>query len=410
MATKRIPAAQSVQLADIVAARAVIHGIAKPTPVTSSAALSDRCGGAVLLKAESLQRTGSFKLRGALNKIASLGDAAAAGVVAGSAGNHAQALAFAARTAGVACEIFVPNGAPVSKMDACRGYGATLIEGGESLNEAVAAAQQRAGDTGMVFCHPYDDPAVVAGQGTMGLELLEEISDIDTLRCVVVPLGGGGLAAGTAIAIKSQHPNIRVVGVQTEVCAPYVTGASPSGPVSTLADGIAVKQPGVVTRPLIEQWLDEIVVVPESAIADAMVLLLVRATLYVAGAGGVGVGALMCGAVAAAPDGVTCAVLSGGNVDLGVVPGLIRRNETNAGRRLLLFARISDRPGGLARLLGVVAENNANIIDVTHLREGLDLQVRETGVQLALEVKNRGHGESVIAAIRGEGYEVERDE
>jgi threonine dehydratase len=401
------PHTSSVDLAHIQAACAAVAAVAKATPVTTSAALSDLCGGRILLKAENLQRTGSFKLRGACNKLASLGHTARAGVVAGSAGNHAQALAFAARVAGVPCEIFVPAGASIAKMEACRGYGATLIEGGDSLSEAVAAAQARAADAGLVFCHPYDDPAVVAGQGTMGLELVDEI---DELAEVLVPLGGGGLAAGTAIAVKSLLPHVRVVGVQTEACAPYVTGQAPGGAVATLADGIAVKQPGKVTEPLVRRWLDDIVVVPEQAIADAMMLLIERAKLMVEGAGVVAVAALMHGVVHPAATGATCAVLSGGNVDLGVLPSLIRRHETLAGRRLLLFVRISDRPGGLAGLLSVVASAGANIIEVTHVREGLDLQLRETGVRLALEVRNPDHATSVVARLRDAGFGVDYDD
>ena len=304
-----------------------------------------------MLKAESLQRTGAFKIRGAMNKLASLGAAAANGVTAGSAGNHALALAFAARHYGVRCDIFVPTGAPITKIEACRAFGAEVVEGGASLDEAFAAARDRAHERDMAFCHPFDDAAVVAGQGTLGLELVEDLPD---LACVVVPVGGGGLAAGTAIAVKSVLPDVRVIGVQAEVCAPYAGRASPTGPVVTLADGIAVKHPGELTRPLIEQWIDELVVVDEDAIADAMVLLMERAKLYVEGAGAVGVAAISSGLIKPAAAGTTCVVLSGGNVDLGVVPGLIRRHETEAGRRLVVFARIDDRPGALVRLLGRV--------------------------------------------------------
>ena len=287
----------SVTLADVIAARGVAGAVAKHTPVVSSVALSDELGQPVVLKAESLQRTGSFKIRGAMNKVASLGDRAKAGVTAGSAGNHAQALAFAARHFGVPCEIFVPAGAPITKIEACRTYGATVIEGGSTVDEAIAAARELAERDGKGFCHPYDDPAVVAGQGTLGLELVE---DLDDLRCVVVPLGGGGLACGVAIAVKSLMPDVRVVGVQAALCSPYTGAHVDAGPVPTLADGIAVKQPGALTRPLVEHWVDDIVTVSEDAIADAMVLLMDRAKLYVEGAGAVGVAALRSGAVAPA--------------------------------------------------------------------------------------------------------------
>lgn len=398
-------AATEIRLDDVRAARVAGAGVVKHTPVTSSAALSSHTGGDVVLKAENLQRTGSFKIRGAMSKLASLGDAAAAGVVAGSAGNHAQALAFAARTFGVPCEIFVPAGAPIAKVHACRSYGATVVEGGDSLTEAVEAARQRAGERGMTFCHPYDDPVVVAGQGTLGLELAD---DVPGLRRVLVPLGGGGLASGTAIALKAHRHDVEVIGVQAAVCAPYCGGQVPTGAVATLADGIAVKVPGEVTRPLVERWLDGVVTVDEDAIADAMVLLMERAKLYVEGAGAVGVAALLSGAVRPATEGVTCVVLSGGNVDLGAVPGLIRRHETAAGRRLLVFARISDRPGGLATLLSTFAAAGANVIEVAHVREGVSLHVRETGVNVALEVRGPEHAEAVLSAARSAGFGVER--
>ncbi len=328
-------------------------------------------------------------------------------MTAGSAGNHAQALAFAARHFGVPCDIFVPAGAPITKIEACRAYGATVVEGGVSLDEAVAAARARALEQGMAFCHPFDDPAIVAGQGTLGLELLDDLPD---LSCVIVPVGGGGLAAGVAIAVKSVRPAVRVIGVQAAVCAPYAGGRSPDGPVITLADGIAVKRPGALTGPLIAQWVDELVAVDEDAIADAMILLMDRAKLYVEGAGAVGVAAVSSGLVTPAPAGTTCIVLSGGNVDLGIVPGLIRRHETRAGRRLVVFAKIDDRPGSLARLLGAFAAAGANLIEVEHEREGVDLHVRETSVHATFEVRSREHADRVVAAVRAAGYDDLRAE
>jgi threonine dehydratase len=380
------------------------RGVVIHTPMAGSAALSDRCGGDIVLKAENLQRTGSFKIRGAMNKLSALGDTAMNGVTAGSAGNHAQAIAFAARHAGVPCEIYVPAGAPISKIEACLAFGATLIEGGDSLDEAVTAARQRAGDAGMVFCHPYDDLDVVAGQATLGRELMADVPD---LRLVIVPLGGGGLASGIAVAVKTNDPTVKVIGVQVAACAPYAHRPPQAGPVVTLADGIAVKRPGEITRPLVEHWLDDVVVVEENSVADAMVLLMERAKLFVEGAGAVGVAALLSNQVSPAASGTTCVVLSGGNVDLGLLPGLIRRHETQAGRRLILFARISDRPGGLARLLALFAEHGANLVEVEHVREGVDLHVRETGVQVVLEVRGRGHAESVVRAATDAGYAIE---
>ena len=396
-----------IDSAVIEAARRAGVGVVKRTPITESAALSERYGGNVVFKAENLQRTGSFKIRGAMSKLASLGDAVKNGVVAGSAGNHAQAIAFAARHHNVPCEIFVPAGASLSKMEAVRSYGAILSEGGDTLSDAVAAAQRHADATGMNFCHPYDDPIVVAGQATLGLELIEDISD---LSLVIIPLGGGGLTGGVAMALKTFNPKIRVVGVQVRACAPYAGSPPPDGPIVTLADGIAVKSPGAFTRPLIEKYVDEIVVVEEDLVADAMVLLMDRGKLYVEGGGAVGVSALMNGQVKPAQTGTTCVVLSGGNVDLGILPGLIRRNETKAGRRLILFVRISDRPGGLARLLTLFAETGANLVEVEHVREGVSLHVRETGVQAVLEVRGRDHADEVLAAVRNAGYEADEVE
>jgi threonine dehydratase len=393
-----------IDLATVRAAREAGRGVVKHTPVTESAALSERYGGNVVFKAENLQRTGSFKIRGAMNKLTSLGTSSSAGVVAGSAGNHAQSLAFAARHFGVPCRIFVPAGASISKMEAVRSYGATLTEGGDTLSDAVTIAREHAASTGMNFCHPFDDPMVVAGQATLGLELVE---DIDNLSTVIIPLGGGGLTGGVALALKQVNPDIRIIGVQVRACAPYAGSPPADGPIVTLADGIAVKQPGDFTRPIIENFVDEIVVVEEDLVADAMVMLMDRAKLYVEGGGAVGVSALLSRQVVPATTGTTCVVLSGGNVDLGLVPNLIRRHETQAGRRLILFVRISDRPGGLAGLLTLFARSGANLIEVEHVREGVDLHVRETGVQVVLEVRSRDHAAEVVKNAVAGGYEVD---
>jgi threonine dehydratase len=384
-------------------ARIAGEGVVKRTPMVSSTTIGDRVGGRVVLKAESLQSTGSFKIRGALSKLADLGPQAGNGVVAGSAGNHAQAVAFAARHLGVPCEIYVPEGASIAKAEATRSYGAVVRQIGETVDAAVEAARDRAAETGMAFIHPYDDLAIVAGQATLGLELVE---DVPELRRVIVPVGGGGLASGVAIAVKQADPTVSVVGVQVDTCAPYANQSVPAGPITTLADGIAVKAPGLLTRPLVAEWVDDIVTVGEDEVADAMMFLMERAKLFVEGGGAVGVAALMAERVAPARTGVTAVVLSGGNVDLGVLPGLIRRAETLAGRRLILFVRISDRPGGLARLLNVISEAKANVIEVEHVREGVDLHVRETGVQIAMEVRNREHADRIVAAVRSAGYRV----
>ena len=392
-----------IDLDAIRAAREVGRGVVEHTPVTPSAYLSEQFGGQIILKAENLQRTGAFKIRGAINKLHRLGELKKNGVVAGSAGNHAQGLAFAARHFGVKCEIFIPVGASISKVSACKSYGGIVLDGGESIETAVASAKARALETGMAFCHPYDDVDVVAGQGTLGLELLEDIQD---LAQVIIPLGGGGLLSGTALAIKQQNPNVKIIGVQISSCAPYIYGNAPTGPVPTLADGIAVKQPGDVTRPLIENWVDELVDVDEDSVADAMMILLERSKMYVEGGGAVGVSALLASRVKPAKKGKTCVVLSGGNVDMGLMPNLIRRHETKAGRRALLFARVSDRPGALAEFLKVVAKAGANIIEVSHVREGLNLHVRETGLQVVIEVRGRDHTSEIITICKTAGFDV----
>jgi threonine dehydratase len=382
--------------ADISAARERGRGVVLHTPVIPSAYLSQRFGGKIVLKAENSQRTGAFKIRGAMNKLSQLGNAKETGVVAGSAGNHAQGLALAAKHFGAKCDIFVPKGASLSKIAATKHHGATVLDGGESVDTAVAAALARAQETGMAFCHPYDDPDVIAGQGTLGLELLE---DIDDLELLIVPLGGGGLLAGTALAIKHQRPNVKIIGVQASVCAPFIHGFSPDGQVLTLADGIAVKQPGKFTKPIIDKYVDEIIEVDEDSIADAVVLLMEHSKMLVEGGGAVGLSALLTQQIKPTTTGTTCIVLSGGNIDIGLIPNLVRRNETNEGRRLTIFVRLPDRPGSLAGILNVCASNDANVIEVQHVREGIPLHPRETGIQLVLEVRGLNHSEQIKSKL-----------
>jgi threonine dehydratase len=382
--------------ADISAARERGKGVVLHTPVIPSAYLSQRFGGKVVLKAENLQRTGAFKIRGAMNKLSQLGNAKETGVVAGSAGNHAQGLALAAKHFGAKCEIFVPKGASLSKIAATKHHGATVLDGGESVDTAVAAALARAQETGMAFCHPYDDPDVIAGQGTLGLELLE---DIDDLELLIIPLGGGGLLAGTALAIKHHRPNVKIIGVQASICAPFIHDTFPQGQILTLADGIAIKRPGSITKPIIEKWVDDIIEVDEDSIADAVVLLMEHSKMLVEGGGAVGLSTLITKQLAPAITGTTCIVLSGGNIDIGLIPNLVRRNETNEGRRLTIFVRLPDRPGSLAGILNVCASNDANVIEVQHVREGIPLHPRETGIQLVLEVRGLNHSEQIKSKL-----------
>lgn len=395
--------------ADIERARAAVGDVARHTPVLHSITLSERAGAPIVLKAESLQRTGSFKVRGALNKLAALGDGCAAGVVTASAGNHAQALAHAARARGVRCEVFMPKESPIAKAEGAAALGAVVSLGGESVDDCLVLARKRAEESGMTFVHPFDDEDVIAGQGTLGLELLEDIHD---LAKVIVPLGGGGLTSGVAIAVKSARPSVEVVGVQVETCAAFPESLRRGEPVPvaaalTIADGIAVKCPGEITLPLIQKWVDAVVVVPEDDVAEAMVVLMEKAKLVVEGAGAVGVAALLGGQATPAAEGTTCVVLSGGNVDAGLLATVARRHETEMGRRLVLFTRVPDRPGALARLLQRVADAGANIVDVEHVREGVDLHVRETAVQLVLETRGRGHADAVAEAVAEAGYEAQ---
>ena len=388
---------------DVAAARERIADVARPTPVLPSATLTERLGAEVALKAENLQRTGSFKVRGAANKVSALGPRCAAGVVAGSAGNHAQALAHAARARGVPCEVFMPKAAPLSKIEGAEALGAKVTVGGDSVVDCLAAATARAEEAGMTIVHPFDDEDVIAGQGTLGLELLDDVPD---LAKVVVPVGGGGLASGLAIAVRSARPDVEVVGVQVETCAPFAGQDADDARTLTIADGIAVKRPGVITRPLVEEWLETVVTVSEEEVAEAMVLLMEKAKQVVEGAGAVGVAALMFGRTAPAATGTTVAVLSGGNVDAGLLAVVARRHETEVGRRLVVLTRIGDRPGALASLLGVVGEQGANLIEVQHMREGLDNHVRETAVQLILETRGRDHADGVLEAMRAGGYDA----
>jgi threonine dehydratase len=400
--------ARRIEAGEANTARQIVSTIARHTPLLTSRSLSDGCGGQIVLKAESLQRTGSFKLRGAMHKISRLGPAP--GVVAGSAGNHGQSLAYAAREHGIPCEVFMPDEAPVAKVAAVQAFGGKVNLGGESVDACVAAARERAAETGAGFVHPFDDPDVILGQATLGLELLE---DVDDLEEVVVPVGGGGLISGIAGVVKTARPSARVIGVQVDACAPYPESLAASTPITfearaTIADGIAIKRPGELTLPLVQRWVDDLVVVSEDEIADAMVWLMERSKLVVEGGGAVGVAALLAGHVTPAARGRTVIVLSGGNVDAGLLAAIAHRHETTAGRRLRLFTTISDRPGGLAALLTTIAEAGGNVVHADHVREAVPLHVRETGVEIALETRGADHSEEIVAALGEAGYRVRR--
>lgn len=405
-------AAELIAQVGLRAALDALGGATVRTPTLACDELTRIAGTKVLLKAECLQGTGSFKLRGALSKIAALGERAAPGLITASAGNHGRALAHAARLTGVGCEVFMPRDAPVSKVAAVEGLGASVELDGASVDEALGLARERAQKTGAAFVHPFDDLDVIAGQATLGVELLEDVPD---LARVIVPVGGGGLASGIGIALRRAGVDVDVelIGVQARACAPYAqalrgaAGADGSTPSAgaTIADGIAVKHPGTLTLPLLGELLDRVETVSEEEIAGAMVFLAEQAKLVAEGAGAVAVATLL-GARLAPVSGATVAIVSGGNVDSGLLASLLLRQETEAGRRVRIFTLVPDRPGGLAELLELVARTRANLLSVEHQREAVPLHVRETGVQLTLETRGRGHTDEVLAALADAGYEV----
>ena len=397
----------SVTPAEVERAAELIRGQVRETPLLAAGELSRRVGVPVVLKAECLQLTGSFKVRGAFHKMGRLSrDELDRGVATASAGNHAQAVALVADRLGTQADLFMPIEAPLAKVAAVRGYGGEvhLLEG--SYDEAAKSAAAFAEEEGKTLVEPFDDPEVVAGQGTLGLEVARQAP---ATRLVLVPLGGGALCAGVAIAIKSLIPEAKVIGVQAEACAPYVDSLAAHRAIgarsaSTICDGIAIKQPGELTLPLVERHLDGVVTVSDDQVAEAMVLLLERSKLVVEGAGAVGVAALLTGKVKPPATGETCVVLSGGNVDASRLAECIRLGETAAGRRLVVWTVVPDRPGALAALLRVVAEQGANVVDVEHIREGVDLHVRETAIELVLQTDGPDHSNRILEAIRAEGF------
>ena len=379
-------------LADVQEARQRLLGIAEETPIYLSETFSRRCGREVRLKAENLQRTGSFKIRGAVNKLSTLSaEERGAGVIAASAGNHGQAVAWAARELGAPATIYVPLDAPMAKVEACRNYGAKTVMTGAYFEDALTAAQQHVEETGGTFIHPYEDQLVIAGQGTIGLELAEQVPDMGT---VLIPIGGGGLSVGIATALRAVRPDVRLIGVQAGLDG------------YTIADGIAVKIPSDFTMPLLEDLLDDMVAVSDEEISEAIVLLLERAKLVVEGAGAVGVAALLSGK--AVVSGTAVPVLSGGNIDPTMLISVMRHGLTVAGRYLVVRTQLSDRPGELIKLLSLVAEERGNVISVEHHREGMDVPVSETEVELTLVTRDEDHCRTLLEAMSERGYVVKR--
>jgi threonine dehydratase len=397
-----------VALDDIRAARELLSGVVIETPVFYSRTFSQWTGAEVHLKAENLQRTGSFKIRGAFNRLSQMTpEERARGVVASSAGNHAQGVALAATMLGIPSRIYMPMDAPLAKQLATKQYGAEIVLEGDSFDDAQAAAKRDA--NGRTFISAFDDEAVVAGQGTLGLELLDDLPDVET---VVVPLGGGGLLSGVATAIKAVRPETRIVGVQAEGCAPYLDSLRDGAPttahgIQTIADGIAVKRPGEVTFRIIQEVVDDVVSVSDEEICQAIVLLLERAKLLVEGAGAVSLAALLSGKVEARGRQVAC-VLSGGNLDANLLAAVVRHGLTVNGRYMVVRTKILDRPGSLLKLLGLLAQDRINLIDVEHHREGMDVAVTDVEVELTVETRDEEHGREVLATLGRWGYEAER--
>jgi threonine dehydratase len=394
-----------VTLDDVRAARELLRGIILDTPVQGSRPLSERVGGPVWLKCENLQRAGSFKIRGAYTRLSRLApDEAARGVVAASAGNHAQGVALAASMLGIHSTVFMPEGAPIPKVEATRAYGAEVRFHGHSVDMALLAAKAFSDETGAVFVHPFDHRDIIAGAGTTGLEILEQVPDVKT---VVVCTGGGGLLAGIAVAVKALRPDVRVVGVQAEDAAAYPGSLAAGRPVAldamaTMADGIAVGCPGELPFGIVRDLVDEVFTVSEESLSRALLLCLERAKLVVEPAGAAGVAALLDAAHAFEPPVVV--VLSGGNIDPLLLQRVLRHGLAVAGRFLSFRARISDRPGALVRLLAEVAAADASVLDVEHVRTDSRLRVDEVEVALQLETRGAEHCDAVLGRLREAGY------
>ncbi len=407
MTTQRL----TVTLEDVRAARELLDGVVRPTPLEYSRALSQRAGAEVHLKCENLQRAGSFKIRGAYTRMSRLSDTEKAnGVVAASAGNHAQGVALAAQLLGIDAKVYMPLGASMPKLTATRGYGATVEQVGTTIDECLASAQEWSAETGAVLIHPFDHADIVAGQGTCGLEILEQCPDV---RTVVVGLGGGGLTAGIATVVRALRPEVRIVGVQAEQAAAYPLSLAAGEPVacprmSTMADGIAVGMPGRVPFSIVSELVDSVETVTEEGISRAMLFLLERAKLVVEPAGGAAVAHLLERSEQSW-EGPVVAVLSGGNIDPLLMMRIIRHGMAAAGRYLEFRVRVRDAPGSLARLLADCAEVDANVLEIAHVRTASSLHVDEVEIGVRLETKGLPHREAVLDALIERGYAVHLD-
>jgi len=401
----------NVTLAQIKAALPGVQAVAHHTPVTSSDSVSRRVGPGtdIVLKCENQQRTGSFKIRGAYHRLSLLTPGECLrGVAAASAGNHAQGVALAARLLGIPATIFMAETASITKIKATEGYGAKVVFAGTTLHEATEACLLSVAETNAVFISPFDDDGIITGQGTLGLELLQDVPDIDT---VIVPIGGGGLFAGVALALKETNPKIRVVGVQSAGCDAAAQSLKaghlvPSSvPIRTICDGIAVKTPSPRTVEYLQKYADDIVTVPDTDVSAAILLLLERAKLVVEPSGAAGLAALLAHRTEAV--GKTAVILCGGNMDALALADLTQREMLRADRYLHLMSSCDDRPGGLVRLLSVIAGERSSVITVSHNRLSPNLAFGATRVELLIEVRDRAHQERIVAALHSQGYPAE---
>ncbi|MFC1662104.1 threonine ammonia-lyase [Gemmatimonadota bacterium] len=401
-----------VRLADVHAARGRIRDGIVQTPCKHSQSLQDLVSGRLYFKFENLQRTGSFKDRGALNKLLLLSDEEKRrGVVTASAGNHAQAVAFHASRLGIDSTVVMPEFTPLIKVANTRGYGAEVIQQGATLSDGLQEVERLVGERGLTLVHAFDDEAVIAGQGTIGLELVEQVPEVET---VVVPIGGGGIISGIALAVKTLKPSVRIIGVEAEAAASAKASREAGGVVSiesaeTLADGIAVKRVGERTFPMIQEYVDDIVTVGEEEIASAVLLLLEREKTVVEGAGAVPLAALMTGRIPLKDDEPVVGVLCGGNIDVNMISRIIERGLVGDGRMTHFIVKVRDRPGSLSRLTELAARMGANVLDVHHRRGFADISVGDVEIVLQLETRGRDHVAEIIQALEERGLQVEVD-
>ena len=398
----------AVTLEKIKKAKETIENSVKRTPIIECPTLEGELGGKVYFKLENLQKTGSFKIRGALNRIANLTEEEKKrGVIASSAGNHAQGIALGATAQGIKSTIVMPETAPIAKVVATKGYGAEVVLHGTVYDDAFAKACEIQEETGAVFLHPFDDEDVIAGQGTIGLEILEDVSDIDT---ILVPIGGGGILAGIATAVKSINPNIKVIGVESENAA-SMTEALKRGECCevcakpTIADGIAVKKVGCKTLELVKQYVDEVITVSEAEIAEAILFLMEKSKVVAEGAGATPLAAILAGKISC-KDRKTCAVVSGGNIDINLVERVLNRALINKGRRCQFKVKVHDRFGEVEKLLGLLTANRANILHITQSMYNGDLGITMQEVTLVMECSDMVHRDEVLQKIKEAGYEI----